>query len=204
MIIDCFDTDSNFYKEMMNIILNAKRVIHNNGHVHHIIPRCYFIHYNLEVDNSIANTVTLTYDEHVAVHKLAYKCAKEPWLKSKLACAAKLMGDKEADYIVEDTTKQKIGEKSKERWSNADYKARVSQALRGKLRTAEQREHYKHKKSQETIEKMKLAAKARIISDETRKRMSEAHKGVPLSDSHKMAMKNGWKKKKEKAMGVIY
>lgn len=204
MIIDCFDIDSIFYKEMMNIILNAKLIMHNKGYVHHIIPRCYFRHYNMEVDNSIANTVTLTYDEHFAVHKLAYKCAKESWLKSKLACAAHLMGDKEATYIMEETVRKKISDSSKERWSNNEYKERVRHAMQGKHRTLEQRNHYKGKKSQETREKMSLAAKRRIITDAVMKKMSEAHKGIPLSESHKMALKNGWKKKKEKVMEVMY
>lgn len=202
MIIDCFDIDSIFYKEMMNIILNAKREMRNSGYLHHIIPKCWFKHYNMEVDDSIANTVMLSYDEHVAVHKLAYKCAKESWFKSKMACAAHWMGDKEIKYNHDEETRRKIGEKAKERWSNNDYKERVCHAMQGKYRTTEQCSHYKNKKSQETRKKMSLAAKARIITDETRKKMSEAHQGVPLSDSHKMAMKNGWKKKKEKAMGV--
>lgn len=201
MIIDCFDIDSNFYKEMMNIILNAKRIMHNKGYIHHIIPKCYFTRYNMKVDNSIANTVTLTYNEHIAVHKLAYKCAKETWLKQKLACAAHLMGDVEATYNHTEETKKKISETSKERWANNEYKERVRHSMQGKIRTVEQCSHYKRKLSEETKRKISEANKGRKFSEEARRKMSEAHRGVPLSESHKMGLKNGWKKRKDAMIG---
>lgn len=113
MIIEVFNIDSKYYKEMLDIIISAKVNPPEKGYIHHIIPRCWFKHFHKDVDNSISNTVLLSWEDHRQVHKLAYKCAKESWLKSKLACAARLMGDKECNYKHDDITKKKISDSHK-------------------------------------------------------------------------------------------
>lgn len=48
---------------------------------HHIIPRCYFKHYNLIVDDSKDNLVTLSLIDHILAHYYLALCAKEGWFK---------------------------------------------------------------------------------------------------------------------------
>lgn len=93
MIFEVFNQNSKYYKQMMDVIVAAKVNPPEKGQVHHIVPRCWFKHYNMKVDNSISNTVLLTWEDHKLVHNLAYKCAKEKWLKSKLAYSSHIFGD---------------------------------------------------------------------------------------------------------------
>ena len=204
MIIEVFNQNSKYYEEMMKIILESKVNPPESGQVHHIIPRCWFNHFHLVVDNSISNTVLLSYENHKKVHMLAYKCAKESWLKSKLACAAHLMGDKEAKYEFSEETKKKLSEARKGRmpwnkgkkWSNPNG----SITLTGRTRIFSE-EHCKHiseakkgktsKISTEGLERKRQATiksnKTRIISLETRKKMSESLKGhIPWNKGLKM------------------
>ena len=208
MIIEVFNQNSKYYEEMMKIILESKVNPPESGHLHHIIPRCWFKHFQLTVDNSISNTVLLSYENHKKVHILAYKCAKERWLKNKLACAAHLMGDKEAKYICSEETKTKISESLKGRipwnkdkkWSNPNG----SIALKGRKRIFTE-EHCKHisagkngKKyniSPEGLERKRQAAirsnHNRVISEETKKKISESLKGhIPWNKGLKINKEN--------------
>lgn len=98
---------------MMTIILESKVNPPEKGQVHHIVPRCWYKHYNMEVDNSISNTVLLTLDNHKKVHSLAYKCSKEPWLKQRLAYACHRFGEKTPDWHPTEETKKKLAESHK-------------------------------------------------------------------------------------------
>ena len=52
---------------------------------HHIVPRCYYQHYKIIVDNSNDNTVNLTYRDHILAHYYLYKCSKDWFTYSTLA-----------------------------------------------------------------------------------------------------------------------
>ena len=180
MILEVFNINSEYYEEMMNIILVSKVNPPEKGQIHHIIPRCWYKHYNLEVDNSISNTVLLTYENHKKVHKLAYKCAKEKWLKSKLACACHYFGDNEPKIHLDEETRKKISASNK-----GKSKPKVSIALKGRKLSEEHRQklidaHKKENLSSETIQKFRANAiknkprKGTITSEEARKNMSNA------------------------------
>lgn len=197
MILEVFDIDSKYYKEMIELIIESKVNPPEKGNIHHIIPKCWFKHYNLEVDDSISNTVLLTYENHKKVHTLAYKCAKEIWLKTKLSFAAHLMGDKEAKYKFSEETKKKWSESRKGRipwnkgkkWSNPNG----SIALKGKKKPKRTEEHSKHiseskkgKKPIYTEDGLRRKREATIKynktrnyrpSEETKKKISIAQKG---------------------------
>lgn len=205
MIFEVFDIDSEYYKEMMNIIIMSKLNPPKYGQIHHIIPRCWFKHYNLTIDNSTSNTVILTYKNHKKVHTLAYKCAKEQWMIQKLACAAHLMGDNEAKYTPGEETRKKISESLKGRnvwnkgiqWSNPNG----SIALKGRKLIFTD-EHCKHiseakrgkkpKISAEGMERRRQATikynKTRIYkpSEETKNKISLALKGKKKSRKNKV------------------
>jgi len=168
MILDCFDIESEYYKEMMNIIIYSKLNKPEKGYIHHIIPKCYYKHYNMEIDNSISNTVLLTWENHKKVHNLAYKCAKEPWLRSKLAFACHYFGDNEPNITFTEEHRQKI-----------------SEAQKGK------------KQSKETVQKRMLKIKNikhKPVTEETKKKISETTKiAMKNVDKEKLRF---WKGKK--------
>jgi len=77
MILKCFKYNQHFVA-MMNIINLARiRNVDGNFERHHVIPRCFFNVNNLPVDNSEANLVNLTLDEHRKVHQLIPLCAND-------------------------------------------------------------------------------------------------------------------------------
>ena len=86
-ILEVFEYNQHFVA-MMNIINKARLNPPISGHKHHIIPRCWFKHNNIEVNNSEANLVLLTYEEHKLVHKFAVLCGKELWFINKMKCAS--------------------------------------------------------------------------------------------------------------------
>ena len=46
---------------------------------HHIIPRCYYIHNSLAIDESSNNLVNLEYKDHLLAHYYLSLCSNEPW-----------------------------------------------------------------------------------------------------------------------------
>jgi len=49
---------------------------------HHIIPRSYYKHCSLPIDNSKENIVNLTHSDHLLAHYYLNKCASVDWFKS--------------------------------------------------------------------------------------------------------------------------
>lgn len=80
-----------FFVMMINIINQAKMFSPKEGHIHHIIPKCWYKQNNIEIDNSKDNTVLLTKDDHIKVHILASKCIKDKKLKYKMMAAANII-----------------------------------------------------------------------------------------------------------------
>ena len=68
------------YVELIEINLKTKKERFVTQQ-HHIIPRCYYIHNNLTIDNSISNLVNLKYSDHLLAHYLLALCSKDDWFK---------------------------------------------------------------------------------------------------------------------------
>lgn len=51
------------------------------SHNHHIIPKSYYRHNNLEVDNTASNLVRLTVKNHILAHYYLAKCSKQSYFK---------------------------------------------------------------------------------------------------------------------------
>lgn len=53
-------------------LINNPSIINQNQiiHIHHIIPRCWFIKNNIEIDNSNENTIRLSIKDHIISHTL--------------------------------------------------------------------------------------------------------------------------------------
>lgn len=119
---------------MMNIINYSRKFPPENGHKHHIIPKCWFKHNNLEIDNSEENIVLLSYENHAKVHKLAYLCAKTPYMRSAMALAAHRL-DKDVincPYIFTAEHRQKISKANKGRKMSEETKKKMSEADKGR------------------------------------------------------------------------
>lgn len=180
MILDCFDVESQYYKEMMDIIISAKVNPPEKGQVHHIIPKCYYKHYNIEIDNSISNTVLLTWENHKKVHSLAYKCAKETWIRSKLAFACHYFGDNEPNITFTEEHRQKLSEAQKGKKQSEETIRKRILKIKDKLKGRKRSEETKRKISEtvkislKTVDKEKLAFwKGKKMSDEFRRKRSE-------------------------------
>lgn len=74
--------------------------------------------------------------------------------------------------------KKRIGESSKVRWSDPEYRARVKAAMKGRIDGPEVRE------------KRSIFMIGRKLSVETREKISFARRGKTLTESHRLAMKN--------------
>lgn len=60
---------------------------------HHIIPRSYYVHNKLDINNSEDNIVNLTYSSHILAHYYLWKCAKTYHFKGANASSVKLLTD---------------------------------------------------------------------------------------------------------------
>lgn len=168
--------------------------------LHHILPKCLFPEYNNLKEHSW-NGVRLTAREHFICHQILiklypnnyglihaahmmsnskrYGSKKYSWLKEKhIEYSKSLTGDKNHFY----------GKKHSE-----ETKKKLSLLKQGKLHN-----RYGKKHSEETKQKMKEKRKLQIITDETRKKlsewkrteeskrkMSESHKGKKYSEETK-------------------
>ena len=85
-----YDLYFNSYKELVA----KQKDISGYFEKHHIIPRCYFNHYKLPIDNSKNNIIKLTYSDHILAHYYLYKACSNFQLKCKLAKALLLTMNK--------------------------------------------------------------------------------------------------------------
>ena len=161
-ILECFKYNQHFVA-MMNIINKARLNPPNEGHHHHIIPRCWFKMNNLPVDNSKGNIILLTPEDHKLVHKLAFLCAEkeiEPSLKyaymmtSNIFSKCSLLGENNPFYGHKHSnkTKAKMSKAKKGVSISEERRSHISESLKGKKRKP---------MAEETKLKISLAFKAR-------------------------------------------
>lgn len=172
-IEEVFEYNQHFVA-MMNIINYSRKFPPENGHKHHIIPKCWFKYNNLEIDNSEENLVLLSYENHSKVHKLAYLCSKTSYIRSAMALAAHRL-DKEVigcSYTFTIEHKQKLSESSKGKKMSEEARKKMSESHKGSSG------YWKGRHLSEEIRtKISKAQKGRVLSEETRKKMSESRKG---------------------------
>ena len=167
---------------MMNIINSSRLNPPESGHKHHIIPRCWFKMNNLPIDNSEANLVLLSYEDHVKVHKLSMLCAATPELKSKMGFAVKglLKGNFSGmQHTIE--TRRKMAEVRKGQHRSEETKQKMSEAHKGKT------------VSEETRRKLSESHKGKYLTEETKKNMAEARKGKHHSEETRKKMQEARK-----------
>ena len=186
MILECFDYNQHFVA-MMNVVNLARRNPPEKGHKHHIIPKCWFKANNLQIDNSPANLVKLSYEQHLKVHLLASYCIKTDEFKCKMKHAYNFLIHKgDSKYLKtgapsEETIikrKETIAKRKKlgynySRIQTEETKLKISLANKGKPSWAA-------RQTKENNEIVRLKAEkmiGHITSEETKRKISEANKG---------------------------
>lgn len=74
--------DNEYFDKYLNLIfvnLNTKREKFLTAS-HHIIPRAYYKHNNIPVDDTRSNKVNLKHKDHLLAHYYMYKCAATDYL----------------------------------------------------------------------------------------------------------------------------
>ena len=168
MLLDIFEYNQHFVA-MMNIINMSRLNPPESGHKHHIIPKCWFKMNNLPIDNSDANLVLLSYEDHIKIHKLAYMCAKSSIFKGKMAYAYHRLT--QGDVVSNDCFK---GEKCAMYGKHHSEQSRkkMSEAHKGKSMSEE---HYN--KLSKAFKGEKNPFYGKHHSEEVRKKMSESRRG---------------------------
>lgn len=206
-LLDIFTYNQHFVA-MMNIINAAKLNPPDKGQKHHIIPKCWFKMNDLPVDNSKDNLVLLSYEDHVKVHRLALLCVTAPLMRRNMALAVHRLTKGECSEPKywsgalspnfgkprSDDIKAKISETKRNRM-NDDIRRRISEAKKGKNNPQYGKHH-----SDETRQKMSKAHKGTSFSEERRRHISEALKGKkrkPMSKETKLKISMAIKARKE-------
>lgn len=153
--------DNEYFDKYLNLVfanLNTKREKFLTAS-HHIIPRAYYKHNNIPVDDTRLNKVNLRHKDHLLAHYYMYKCAAKDYLVFSNQYAVIFMLN--VKKIPEETVIEALGEK----FAEDLYK------------------NYTQRKSE--ITKKQDHPKGRKISEETRKKLSESHMGVKQTEEAK-------------------
>lgn len=185
MFLNCFEYNQHFVA-MMNVINKARLFPPENGHKHHIIPRCWFKLYGLEVDNSDKNLVLLSKEDHAKVHKLAKLCVKDIRMICRMAYASHWLGMPDnGGYTISEETKKKISEAQIGKKLSEETKMKMSDAHKGKkpknFETLAKINKGK-KRTKDSCEKMSISHKGKPLTEAQRKHAAEAHLGLIRSE----------------------
>lgn len=126
---------------------------------------------NIPIDNSKANLVLLSYEDHVKVHKLAYLCTTGK-MKRNMAYAYHRLtkGQIVANGCFNGENNPFYGKHHSD-----DARRNISEAKKGKKRTPFTEEH--RRKIAESMKGRISPMKGKHLSNETLIKMSESHKG---------------------------
>lgn len=167
------------YCELIISNLNQEKIkCQTQGH--HIVPKCYFISNELNIDNSEENLINLLYKDHILAHYYLCLCT-EGNLQYKLANAFFHLTARKWNYEDFDPeTDLSEYQRLYEGWilyrhNDKDLNCKISKAMKGK------RLGFKH--SEKTKQKMKCLRpnykRNSLVTEETRQKISISTKGKP-------------------------
>lgn len=108
--------------------------------------------------------------------------------------------------ILSEETKQKIREKAKTRFSNPENRKKISESTKiGMTKwwislSNKEKENWVNSCLKKPIGYKKIGCKH---TEETKKRLSEKHKGKIFTNEHRTAMKNAWIKRKQRKELIV-
>lgn len=210
--------DNEYLTKYLNL-LNTLIVADGPIEVHHIVPECYYTLHGKAIDNSPTNLVSLTVFNHLLAHYYLFHCVKDLRLKSKLAYAFNAMKDGQQGKLLSLTEKEFIEQlpnyvelRNTSYWKNkkrseenieairqAQYRrtpevqAKMTAALTGKKRTAEQRKRMSE--AQKNRDKSTFA-RGFTVPQERRDKISKSLTGKKQSDITKQKRKESLHKLK--------
>lgn len=138
---------------------------------HHIIPRSYYQHAKLEVNNDPSNLVNLTHSDHLKAHYLLFFCAIPTWFKENCGSALYRMSAWFPENIGELLPRyQELMEQTCKLKSERSKGRPVSEEARQKMSEAKKLYYATHEcplkgipKNPEHIAKMKATKKAQNL-----------------------------------------
>lgn len=145
------------YCELIDSNKDREKVKHST-HCHHIIPRYYFEHNRISIDNTSDNLVNLLFKDHILAHYYLANCCNEEYKKSQEEALFFLCRQRSIDsqFLEDLDSVQKL---------YADLSIRKSDALKGIPR------------SEETRKKISESNRGKVFSDETKQKLSEQKMG---------------------------
>lgn len=197
----CLVNNNIFLDNYVDLIINNKNTTAEKfkTNSHHIIPRCYYEHNELPVDNHSSNKVNLYIKDHLLAHYYLYKCAKEDWFKLSNLQAIKF--SKNYSHNKEDISDEWVSENLEcisKLWSennrlqseNARDISGNKNPFYGKHHTSESKKKIsiaKTNPSESTREKLSLSHLNKKQSKETIEKRKES-----LRLAHKNSKNNGF------------
>lgn len=153
---------------------------------HHIIPKSYYKHCHMKVDNSPDNLVNLSLRDHILAHFYLYNCSKDGWLKRANILAIERISSQRHITISIETIPEIADEYEKIMIEKRKY---ASESQQG-----ENNSFYGKKHTEETKRKLGYNAKYNPVCIETRKRLREAARGKHHSDEWRKHQSHSHKK----------
>lgn len=171
-----FDTENPMWNNVLKIFERnesyAKKRVRGRA-LHHKYPRAFSRMLNECEDNDSDNLISLSFQDHFMIHYYYYTLAKEKF-KSRMALAFKLMADTEVGSIKEINSLE-IAEKIAKAHQEATELANEFSSINGKTRTV----------SEEQRKRISETLKGHPVSEETRKKNGDAHRGLKWNDEQK-------------------
>ena len=98
--------DNEYLDKYIDVIVNNENTLKQRGFDrHHIIPRYYYKHNNIKLDNTDSNLVYLSRVDHILAHIYLMKCSKEEYYVYANSYAVNkfvhILGQKDIHYDIE-------------------------------------------------------------------------------------------------------
>lgn len=169
-----FETDNPYWQRVLDIFAKnekyEKKVV-SNRNLHHKFPRSFSKLLGEPVDNDKDNLISLSLADHFLVHYYYYLLAKKGFRQS-MATAFTFMAKKGLKYMTPETAEAMAKD-------YADARAIANQT-----------------QSERMKEIMKGKNLGKVLSPESRVKISDAMKGRKFSEEHRRKIGDSWKGRK--------
>lgn len=204
-----FDISSEYWKKVEKIYEEnegfPKKVVKDRN-LHHKFPKSFSKKDGVDIDNDDDNLVSLSLADHFRVHFYLWKCSKKGY-RGMMATAFCLMRKRVVIYASDETIEQLAKDYEEamkdvtEAISKANKGKKLSEEAKKKMSEAKKGEkHPMYGKHHSDESKNKMSEAHKNMSEETRRKLSESHKGQiawakgkHFSEEHKKKMSDAHK-----------